>query len=270
MLRFFEHNNYVDILKEVLAENAETRGYQSQLAKAAGCHTSHLSHVVSGRAHLTLEQAIAICDFWKFNTLHTDFFLTLVNLARAGTELLKNKLEKELQKIRSDSLRGVSLKQTDASVILLEPNQSANYMLTWYISAIHAALSVQGLNNIKALAKRFSLTEERVLEVLKQLSEYNLVEEKDGVWEHKSLMALGGDTKPLIKIYHNTVRQHANHKHDTRVEQDYFTTNLMSLSRAQIPEIKTRLQNLVRSILEESQGCVEEELVFLTVDFFAP
>lgn len=270
MLRFFEHRNYIDIVKEVISDNIHIRGYQSQLAKAAGCHASHLSHVLNGRAHFNLEQAIAICEFWKLNDLHTDYFVTLVNQARAGTDLLREKLNRDLEKIRSDSLRGVSLQHSDTPVIVLESDQCIHYMSAWYISAIHAALGIEHLRTVKALAARFHLPEEQVALVLKELEDYKMAKCVDGIWTSTSLMALGGDTKPIIKIYHNVVRQKANVALDTRIEHDYFTTNLMTFAKSQLPEIKTRLQNMVRSILEESQKSEQEELVFLAVDFFVP
>lgn len=270
MLRFFEHTSYIDVIKEIISENVHTRGYQSHLAKAAGCHASHLSHVLNGRAHFNLEQAIAVCEFWKFNDLHTDYFVTLVNQSRAGTDLLREKFTRDLEKIRSDSLRGVSLQRNSTPVVVLESEQSIHYMSAWYVSAIHAALGIESLRTIKALAARFHLPEDQVALVLKELEAFKMAKQENGVWESTSLMALGGDTKSIIKIYHNVVRQKANVALDTRTEHDYFTTNLMSFGRSQIPEMKTRLQNAVRSILEDSQKSDQEELVFLTVDFFVP
>lgn len=270
MLRFFEQTNYIDIVREFISENVNTRGYQTHLAKAAGCHNSHLSHVLSGRAHLNLEQAVAICEFWGFNELHTDYFLGLVNLARAGTEKLKTNFERHLEKIRNDSLRGVSYHEKDTPIVTLPADKSVLYMSSWYTSAIHLGLEFPHLRTVEALGNRFHLPEEQVLSVLKMLEDFGIAEEKDGEWLSKSKVALGGDTKPVTKMYHHAIRQKANLCLDTRGDNDYFTTSLMSFSRASIPEIKMRLQNTVRSILSDSNEQEGEEILYLCVDFFVP
>jgi uncharacterized protein (TIGR02147 family) len=246
------------------------RGYQTLLAKAAGCHNSHLSHVLSGRAHLNLEQAVAICEFWGFNELHTDYFLGLVNLARAGTEKLRSNFERHLEKIRNDSLRGVSYHENDTPVVTLASDKSILYMSSWYTSAIHAALEFEHLRNVPALSSRFHLPEDHVQGVLTMLNEFGIAEEIEGQWKSKSKIAIGGDTKPVTKMYHQAIRQKANLCLDTRGDHDYFTTNLMSFPRVMIPEMKTKMQNAVRSVLSDSKEQDGEELIYLCVDFFVP
>ncbi|RYZ60011.1 MAG: DUF4423 domain-containing protein [Proteobacteria bacterium] len=270
MLRFFEQTNYIDVVRDHISENMNVRGYQTLLAKAAGCHNSHLSHVLSGRAHLNLEQAVAICEFWKLDELHTDYFLGLVNIARAGTEKLRGNFERHLDKIRSDSLRSVSYQEKDSAVVTLPSDKSVLYMSSWYPSAIHAAIEFEHLRTVTALSNRFHLPEDHVQEVLTMLADFGIAEENGGQWTSKSKIAIGGDTKPVTKIYHQAIRQKANLCLDTRGDHDYFTTNLISLPRAMLPEMKLKMQNAVRSVLADASEKSGEELIYLCVDFFVP
>ena len=90
-MSFFDNTNYRDVIRLKIKENDSVRGYQSRLAESAGCHSSYLSQVLKGQVNLTPDQGMAFCEFWNFDELHSDFFLSLLNLERAGTERLKNK-----------------------------------------------------------------------------------------------------------------------------------------------------------------------------------
>src|SRR5689334_17405816 len=104
-MEIFDCERYVDILKVMAERNSTLRGYNSRLAEAASCHSSHLSHVMAERAHLTPEQALAIADFWEFPELQSDYFLSLVDYERAGTERLRKKLQARMEDIRSEAKR---------------------------------------------------------------------------------------------------------------------------------------------------------------------
>lgn len=270
MLRFFEQTNYVDILRDTIEENSVVRGYQAQLSRSANFHSSHLSHVLNGRAHLSLEQAVGICEFWKFNELHTDYFVALVNLARAGTDLLRNKVLRDLEHIRNDSKRGVPSQETGTAVILLNEEQSIYYMSSWYVPVIHASLDLENLRTVPALSKRFYLPEGLIQNVLDKLAEFNLAKQEDGVWLATALASLGGDIRPLTKSFHSSTRIRANAKLDHRNDLDYFSTTLMSFTRDQMGEFRSRIQDFVRSVVRESKDMESEEIVLLSVDYFIP
>lgn len=100
-MTFFEEEDYLEIIRMQMREFGRKRGYQTQLAREAGCQVSYFSQVLSGRAQLSMEQAAGLAAFWKFDELKTDYFIALVALHRAGTQALKDKITRDIQRLRS-------------------------------------------------------------------------------------------------------------------------------------------------------------------------
>ncbi len=92
----FEAQTYIDVIRQSLKDNEAVRGFQSRLSEAAGCTTSYFSRVLCGRYHLNLEQAFALCQFWKLDEKETAYFLLLVLRARSSSPGLKAQIESYL------------------------------------------------------------------------------------------------------------------------------------------------------------------------------
>ncbi|MFX6794117.1 hypothetical protein ABTH15_20060, partial [Acinetobacter baumannii] len=76
--------DYKQFLLLQVAAHAGEYGYKSKLAVAAGCQKSFFSQVLNAHVHRTPEHALGLARFWKLNRLERDYFLELVNHARAG------------------------------------------------------------------------------------------------------------------------------------------------------------------------------------------
>jgi hypothetical protein len=51
----FSSLNYREFIHEKIRQNKGTRGYRTQLAKAAACHTSYFSHMLKGVMGLSVD-----------------------------------------------------------------------------------------------------------------------------------------------------------------------------------------------------------------------
>src|ERR1700722_8117600 len=99
-MNLFENTDYKDVLHTQIAANRDRRGYRSELAQAAGCQLSFLSQALHSHVHLTPDHAAGLATFWGFDHDERDYFLELVNLARAGSQVLKKILLKRLEEIK--------------------------------------------------------------------------------------------------------------------------------------------------------------------------
>lgn len=78
----------------------------------------YITHVLRGHAHLSWEQAEAICRWLGFTTDETDYFLLMVGFTRAGTPHLRLHLERKLEGLRENHLsikRRVQVRETLAA-----------------------------------------------------------------------------------------------------------------------------------------------------------
>ncbi len=150
-----QHNTSLDVLNFMIRVNAGVKAYKSILAKAAGCHLSFLSLVLTGKNLLSTEHAAALCNFWNFNEIETDFFITLVSMEKAGSALLTAKYARDLEKIRSRAAERYVQPGEPGLGEVMSLEDITQYTSNWHFPVLHLAL--KSLNNVEALAKRFYL-----------------------------------------------------------------------------------------------------------------
>ncbi|MGE0633334.1 MAG: TIGR02147 family protein [Pseudobdellovibrionaceae bacterium] len=180
MKTVYDFKRYLDFLKNRIEENRETRGYQTKLAEAAGCQKAFISQVLGGTAHFSLDHGIALGIFWNLSEDESEYFLTLIQLERAGTHTLRSYLDKRLARMRqakmniSERLRKPKLdKQAEETV----------YYSSWMWSAIHMAVAIPEMSTTAAIANRLGLPENTVHMILGRLVEMGLIKKKAKGWD---------------------------------------------------------------------------------------
>ena len=263
-MNIFEYNNYKIFLRETIKLSAE-RGYLTKLASAAGCQKSYFAQVLHHHVNFTPEHAINLCRFWNFDEAEEDYFIELVNYARAGTEILRNKIQKRLKQIKDDQL--VLAKRFNTGNIFDEQSQ-AYYYSSWLISAIHMALTIPELQSIKALAKHFRIEENEVSRILNRLQEIGLVSCKRNAWF---------TTNKMIHLPRNSIFNSMNHLNwrnqsiadaQTQKNDSIHYTSIASLSKKDFYDIQQLVLKFIdqkRKIIEPSK---EEVLGCFTCDWF--
>ena len=155
--------DYVEYLKARLESSPQKRGELKGLASAIGSHPSHISQVMTGKRHLTTDQALAATRYLGLDSQGRDYFLNLVTLARAETEDLKEHTRAQLLKIKNlgavPSL-GIDLSEEGKLEVLLS---------SWYYFAILVLISISSLQTIDALSHHLNLPRHLVSEALKML-----------------------------------------------------------------------------------------------------
>ncbi|MFH7483927.1 hypothetical protein, partial [Salmonella sp. 2019-SM259] len=78
MKSVFEFVDYKSYLTQRFGGARRRTGARSQAAKAIGCHSTFLSHVLQGKADLSLEQAEKLNDFLGHSEQEAHFFFLLL------------------------------------------------------------------------------------------------------------------------------------------------------------------------------------------------
>lgn len=94
----FDYDDYRNFLNDVIEHNPKYgRGVKSRIADELDCKPSYVTHIFKRKLDCTPEQAIKIASFFKLNEYEKNFFITLVNYSRAGSQDLKNQLKGQLK-----------------------------------------------------------------------------------------------------------------------------------------------------------------------------
>ncbi|MEQ1666426.1 MAG: TIGR02147 family protein, partial [Bdellovibrionales bacterium] len=178
-MNIYAFEDYKDFLRENIRKNSTIRGYNTNLAKAAGCQKSYLSQVIKSNVHLTPEHAIGVALFWNLNELESEYFLQLVHLGRTSYTPLKNKIKTRLGEIKEQS-ENLSLRYSADS--LTDEFSLKNYYSYWLTSALHIVVDIEKLRTVDAISKYFCVPEAIVRNNLEELERLGLVKRDGGQW----------------------------------------------------------------------------------------
>src|SRR4051812_6725254 len=90
MVNIFGFSDYRLYLRNWLEKAKREKTFNlSRLAGVAHVHVTFLSQVLQGPKHLSLEQAAFLSEHFGHTRLERDYFFVLINLDRAGTQVLR-------------------------------------------------------------------------------------------------------------------------------------------------------------------------------------
>lgn len=262
----FSCKDEVELILKKIQSDGQKRGYKAQLARAANCQPAYLSQVLRGKAKLTSEQAVGLCGFWDFNENETDFFITLVELGRAGSQILTKTLHKRLLKlIETQQEENKKLQPPPPH----HPEKALDYYMDWVVSAVHMALTIPDLNEVSLIADKISADKVRVHKALNVLKELGIVEQKGEKWS-LTFKNLHASQKTLFaNLHHKNWR----YKSSEKLNADEHHNNLHYTSVVSISvEDFLAVRQLLVERINQSQKIVkdskEEILACITLDWF--
>ena len=261
----FSFQNYKDFIRAQINREGQERGYQARLALQAGCQRSFLSQVLNGDLHLQREHGAELARFWELDEGESEYFIGLIDLARAGTPHLKRLILGRLAQIKETR---ENLTQRIRGKDFGDLEIGATYYSSWYWTAIHIAVSVPAFRTATALAKRLALPVELVRATLKRLEELGIVKREGQGWNIGPRDVHVPADSPFNEANHANWRYRAiqniqlNHKDATHY------TAVFTMSRADA----NKLQRTLTDTLVEARRLIapspEEELYCLSADFF--
>ena len=263
--KIYEFLDYKKALRADIKNTAPERGYQARLARAAGCQSSFLSQVLNSHVHLTLDHAIGISNFWKLSQDSEDYFLHLVEHARAATPALRSYLQRKLDDLRKTQ---EDISQRMQQEELNNKTLSTLYYSAWYLLAIHVAINIPSLQSEEALAERLRLPEDLIQESLKKLAQMGLIQRQGKNWVSTKRHLHLPRNSTLIDVHHSHWRLRAIENAQMKNLEDMHYSTVMALSRDDFRKIKTLLISLVEKSKEILAPSKEEELVCLNLDCF--
>lgn len=262
----FETKDYKQYLVHRFGDKSERRGLKSKAATAIGCQATYLSQVLHGHAHLSLEQADALNAFFSHSKAEADYFLLLVQRAKAGTPSLRKHFDEQLELALAKRLHLVS---RQGGRTPLTATQQATYYSSWHYAACHIAVTVPSLQDREALANHLKISPKRVAHVVDFLLETGLIDERGRRLRPGTNFVRIGSDSPHIARHHANWRQAAVESLDREGPLDLHYSAAVSLSKKDVIKIKERILEDIKGHVDTIRQSPEEELYVLNMDFFS-
>jgi uncharacterized protein (TIGR02147 family) len=260
----FEGNDYKVYLRERMIARA-SRGDRNRLAAAIRCHNGYISQVLNGDAHFSLEQAELINPFFGHTKAESDYFLLMIQFARAGTASLRKHFQEQMKSL---SEKRFLLKDRLKFKKILSKEDQATFYSSWYYGAIHVLVSVPRCSTAQGIAEYLALPLDRVRETLEFLLSVNLVTLTNGRYQiGTSHIHLGSDS-PMISKHHTNWRLQAMRSLDLQKKEDMHYSSVMTVSLEDSVKVRELLVKAIEDIRAVIRNSDNEACFAYAIDFF--
>jgi uncharacterized protein (TIGR02147 family) len=242
------------------------RGLRGKWAAAANCQPAYISNVLGSTPHFNLEQAEAISTNLGHSVEETEYFLLLIERARAGTPSLKQFFQKIIEQ-RQQHHHSLRNRVQIQSVLRLE--DQAVYYSKWQFAAVHMILTIPEYQSVESIANYFALSLPEVKVVLNFLSSRHLIEET-ATGRFKVLDAfLHIDSASPLFMHQQVIWRHKSIESIYRDNpSDLHFASCFSISFKDLERIKDLLGQAIQDTAQIIKPSKEEKLFSICLDFF--
>ena len=265
-MTIFDFHEYKPFLAKLIHSFPKNgRGQARKLAEHLNVNSVVISQILAGDRHFTPEHAIQVAVYFGLDERSTDYFVLLVQQARAGSKELEKHFEKKLAAIRREAL---NLKNRVIEHRELSDPDKGVFYSNWYYGGISLLSSIEGYDNVDAMATYFGLSRAKVAEVVSFLVSRGLCEEKNGRIKMGVTSTYVDGTSPFVNSHRRNWRLKALNRFSELREHDMFYSGPYSLSQKDAEYIRKELAKLVSEVSQRVGDSPAEKLYCLNLDWF--
>lgn len=262
----FSYNDYKTWVRETVSAMPKGgRGQYKAMAEALSMSTVMISQIFNGERQLSLEHAWQLRKFFGWTELEAKYFLSLVQVERAGHHELKSFFEQQAETIRRQSQ---DLKTRLPQNVKLSEEQKAVFYSRWYYSAVRLAVTLPGTTTPHIISQVLELPVGLVSEALEFLLHHGLIKKENDGYKLTSRRIHLESKSPFIQTRHTSWRLKAIH-HMTEIrDEDLFFSAPMSIPSDNINVLRKELVGLIDSLGAKVKGGPVDSLACLNIDLF--
>jgi uncharacterized protein (TIGR02147 family) len=239
-------------------------GQLRQLASHLNVNSVVMSQVFRGARDITSEQAVGVARYMGLTVQERDFFILLIQRARAGSKELADIITTHIESAR---LRAQSLKNRIKHSKFTDEDRATFYS-QWYYSAIRLGVSIESANTITSISERLKLERGIVSKVVSFLLEHKLIVEKNGKFNIGPQITHVGHDSPFVNRHHTNWRLKALQSMERVTDDQLFYTGPMALSTHAANTIRKELIQLIERVTQTAADSQSEVLACLNLDWF--
>jgi uncharacterized protein (TIGR02147 family) len=242
------------------------RGQARRLAEHLNLPPTVVSQILVNDRHFTPDQAVEVGTFFGLDEKSTEYFIYLVNLARADTKKLQGFYEMKLNKIRSEVQNVKNLVRGRDE---LSEENTGRYYSNWYYSGIWNLSAIPGFQTVESIANYFGLSRSKVGEVVSFLVESGLSVEEAGKIRPGLKSTHLSDKSAYVNNHRRNWREKAKEKFTDPGERDLFVSIPVSMSESDAEKFRLELLKIIKAFSKLVEPSPEEQLMCLNIDWFA-
>jgi hypothetical protein len=265
-MSLFNCLEYRDWIEEWLKKKPKSgHGELSKIARALEVNSTLISQVLSKSRDFSLEQGYALCSYFSFNQLETQYFMLLLQAERAGTQGLRKYFEAELKSIQKKA--GLVENRVEVDTDISDSDKSF-LVGNWKPTAILVFTGLEAGVTLEEIAENFNIPIETVREICEELVEMGLVSQSEGKFKTGfRRLHLAKGSSFLLRHYTNW-RLKAIEQSDQQGENDVMYTSVSSIAEKDIPQFKEKLLAWISEYAKSVSASPAEEAVCFNLDFF--
>ncbi|RYZ91904.1 MAG: DUF4423 domain-containing protein [Proteobacteria bacterium] len=264
-MNIFEFDSYVDGVRAFLKMHSGQIGIKTEFANACGCRLSYLSQVLAETAHMTLDHAFGAAKFMQLDQNGVDYFILLVQSARAADPSYRHYLQGRLNLIRAKSSQVSS--QISASTKLSNEEMQLYYSDHLY-QQIHILLTIPGLQRFDNLRDHLALSAPRLRSLLTDLQKMGLAEPTKDLWKARNRDMHVPIESPLAIQRHLQWKMRAIADMQSRDTSSTHYEATFSLSAKDFEKVKALLVSFIKSSRDIALKSAEEQAAHLDLSMF--
>ncbi|MFN7453825.1 MAG: TIGR02147 family protein [Pseudobdellovibrionaceae bacterium] len=262
----FQQQDYKDFVREkVRTLPKEGHGEFRRMAQHLGVSSTLISQVFKGDKHLSLEMAAELCDYFQLSDNEADYFLLLVEFAKAGSHKLKEKLKR---KIQQEQKKAEQLTHRIKKDMEMSEETKAIYYSSWIYSGIRNLSAIESFQDVDQISKRLNLPRNQVQKIVEFLLAEQLCVLENGkltygpAWTHIAANSL------LIPKHHQNWRLQGFQKMVQSDDANLFYTAPMSMSVEVAQKIRQELPEFIDKVVKMVRPSPSEVVRCLNIDYF--
>lgn len=262
----YEYKDYKKyVIDRIEASAASGRGQRKKLAEDIGCQVSHISNVLNGSGHFSLEQLEACARYFGLDEEEIEYLLLVLQYNRAGSSSLKKLFKKSIDRVVSGKSKLKTRLKMDKS---LERRHELEYYSSWEYGAIHVLISLKDFQTRESIAKKLSLSIQRVDQILSFLNKVGLIEKKGTTYSLTSSQIFLGKDSHLISKHHTNWRVRTLREFENIKSESLHMSGVITLSEEDFVLIREVLSNALSRSFDIVKESKEEKMAMLAIDFY--
>ncbi|MBX3040110.1 MAG: TIGR02147 family protein [Bdellovibrionaceae bacterium] len=260
--QFTDYKAYVN--EWVSAQPKQGFGEYRRMATSLQISTTMVSQVFKSDKHLSLELASDLCDYLRMDEDETEYFLLLVDHARAGSHKLQKRFERQI-KARQEKAKKLEnrVKATELGI-----EEKSVFYSSWIYQGVRMLTDLQEYDDADAIAKRLNLPKNQIQKVLDFLIQNQLVMKERNSLKLGNARTHVGSSSPLVSRHHQNWRLQGLTKMVQADEDQFFYTAPMTLSSEVANWIRQELPSIVERINAKVIPSPSETVRCLNIDWF--
>jgi uncharacterized protein (TIGR02147 family) len=264
-MNVFDFKSYKAYIRHrIEAMPKKGRGEYLKLARMLGVHSTMISHVFKGDAHLSIEQGIKVAGHYFLNGHETDYFVNLIQHERAGDEPTRKYFAAKLEDIKNKQLD--LSERIDAGQVMDEKDQAVFYS-HWYYLGIQILTSIPGFQDPAAIASHLRLPNEIVLEALEFLVRTGLCMRAGDGYKVGITRTYVKRDSPLVSRHHTNWRLRVMQQFPDIEDGELVYTCPTSISKDDFMFIRERIARFIEEFNKTIAPSKDEQFACLNLDW---